>query len=139
VTLRGVNFDFNKATIKSDSAAILDDAVATLNKASTVNVDVVGHTDSVGSESYNQKLSERRAEAVMGYLVDHGISASRLSSSGRGESEPVASNDTKEGRYENRRVELRTNGYTSAAPAASSGGACDPRHWQCVWHKVQMK
>lgn len=140
VTLRGVNFDFNKATIKSDSASILDEAVATLNKASNVNVDVVGHTDSVGSESYNQKLSERRAEAVMGYLVDHGIAASRLSSSGRGESEPVATNDTKDGRYQNRRVELRTNGYASAAAApASSGGACNPRHWQCVWHEVQMK
>ncbi|MFO1435548.1 MAG: OmpA family protein [Gammaproteobacteria bacterium] len=142
VTLHGVNFDFNKATIKSDSASILDEAVNALNKAHDVNVDVVGHTDSVGSESYNQKLSERRASAVVDYLVAHGIAASRLSASGRGESEPVASNSTKEGRYQNRRVELRTAGYTSGGAASSSapaGAPCNPRLWTCVWHEVQMK
>jgi len=133
-TFRGVNFDFDKATIKPESEPILDEGVAVLSKYPDVNVIVVGHTDSIGSEAYNQKLSERRAEAVRDFLVGHGVSASRLSTEGRGESEPVASNDTKEGRYQNRRVELRSAGY--AGTAAPAGGACDPKHWQCVWHPV---
>ena len=70
-------------------------------------VEVAGHTDSVGAESYNQSLSERRAKAVKSYLVERGIDADRLTVRGYGESEPVADNATKEGRAENRRVELR--------------------------------
>jgi outer membrane protein OmpA-like peptidoglycan-associated protein len=69
-------------------------------------VEVGGHTDSVGSEAYNQGLSERRADAVRDYLMSKGVKASRLTARGYGESRPVASNDTEEGRAENRRVEL---------------------------------
>ena len=69
---------------------------------------VDGYTDSVGTDKYNQGLSERRANAVMSHLVDRGVSASRLTATGYGESNPVASNDTAEGRALNRRVELKT-------------------------------
>lgn len=106
LTLEGVNFDFDKATIRADSSSILDHAVEVLKQNAEVGVSVEGHTDSRGSDAYNQKLSEKRAAAVMTYLVKHGISASRLTSKGFGESKPVAPNDTEEHRFKNRRVEL---------------------------------
>lgn len=106
IVLRGVNFDFDKATIRPDAARILDEAVATLKAEPDVEVLIVGHTDSVGSEAYNLRLSQRRAQAVRDYLVKHGVSAARLRVKGVGESQPVASNDTAEGRAQNRRVEL---------------------------------
>ena len=106
MTLEGVNFDFDSDNLTYESQAKLDEAVATLNANSLVNVQVVGHTDSRGSESYNQGLSERRAAAVASYLTDNGVSGSRLSSAGMGESQPVADNSTEDGRYQNRRVEL---------------------------------
>lgn len=110
IVLRGVNFDFDKANIRQDAAPVLDEAVATLKEASTINIAVEGHTDSKGSDEYNQKLSERRADAVRDYLAGHGVSKSRMTSAGFGESRPVASNDTDEGRAQNRRVELRVTG-----------------------------
>ena len=106
MTLEGVNFDFDSDNLTYESQAKLDEAVATLNANSLVNVQVVGHTDSRGSESYNQGLSERRAAAVADYLTNNGVSGSRLSSAGMGESQPVADNSTEDGRYQNRRVEL---------------------------------
>lgn len=106
LSLEGVNFDTNKATIKSDSKMILDNAVSVLNDNASVHVRVEGHTDSRGSDAYNQQLSQRRAESVAAYLVAGGISADRLSAVGYGESAPVAPNDTKENMYRNRRVDL---------------------------------
>lgn len=106
IVLRGVNFDFDKATLRPDATRILDEAVETLKAEPDVEVLIVGHTDSVGSEAYNLKLSERRARAVRDYLVRKGISAARLRVKGMGESQPVASNDTADGRAQNRRVEL---------------------------------
>ena len=106
MTLEGVNFAFDSDELTYESQAKLDEAVATLNANSLVNVQVVGHTDSRGSESYNQSLSERRAAAVVDYLTNNGVSGSRLSSAGMGESQPVADNSTEDGRYQNRRVEL---------------------------------
>ena len=106
MTLEGVNFDFDSDNLTYESQAKLDEAVATLNANSLVNVQVVGHTDSRGSESYNQGLSERRAASVADYLTNNGVSGSRLSSAGMGESQPVADNSTEDGRYQNRRVEL---------------------------------
>lgn len=106
IELDGVHFDFDKATLRPDAKAILNEAAALLAKHERVVVEVAGHTDSTGPEDYNQGLSERRAQAVQDYLVEKGVRASRLSSKGYGESMPVASNDTKEGRAENRRVEL---------------------------------
>ena len=105
-TVGAANFDFNKATIKPGARDELDAAVKTLRDNPSVNVVVEGHTDSVGSDSYNQKLSERRAQAVRDYLVRQGIDASRITVRGYGKTRPVASNATAEGRAENRRAEV---------------------------------
>jgi OOP family OmpA-OmpF porin len=106
IVLRGVNFDFDKSDIRPDAAIILDEAVSILSGKPGVGVRVEGHTDSTGPDAYNQGLSERRAASVRKYLVDHGIGAARLTSVGFGESRPIATNDTREGRALNRRVEL---------------------------------
>jgi len=106
VILKGVNFEFDSARLRPDALPILDAAVATLKQRTEIDVLVVGHTDSVGTEAYNQRLSERRAKSVMDYLVSKGVAAERLSSKGFGETKPIASNKTEEGRAQNRRVEL---------------------------------
>lgn len=106
IELRGIHFDFDKATLKPEAIAILNQAAGLLQKHERVVVEVAGHTDSKGSEEYNLTLSDRRATAAKDYLNSKGVKASRLSSRGYGESRPVASNDTEEGRAENRRVEL---------------------------------
>jgi len=108
IVLRGVNFEFDKSNIDAASAGVLDVAAEQLSSCPNVAVRVDGHTDSVGTDAYNQGLSERRANAVMSHLVDRGVSASRLTATGYGEKNPVASNDTAEGRALNRRVELKT-------------------------------
>jgi OOP family OmpA-OmpF porin len=110
IVLRGVNFDFDKATIRRDAADVLDEAAEILRDQPNVDIAVDGHTDAIGGDAYNQKLSERRAAAVASYLAAHGVTASRLHTRGYGESHPVASNDTDEGRAQNRRVELNVVG-----------------------------
>ncbi len=119
IVLRGVNFDFDKSTIRADAAVILDEAVDILAEERGVEVSVDGHTDAVGTDEYNLRLSLRRAQAVLDYLVRHGVERGRLESRGFGESRPVASNDTDEGRAQNRRVELRVVG--GSAGGATSG------------------
>lgn len=107
-------FDFNKAVLKPEGKAKLDDVVS---KVKGINLEViiaVGHTDSVGSDAYNQKLSVRRAEAVKAYLVSKGIEKSRIYTEGKGEKQPVADNKTKEGRAKNRRVEIEVVGTRAA-------------------------
>ena len=106
LVLDGVNFDFDKATLRQEDIAIIDKDVTGLDKWGNVNIEVAGHTDSRGSDKYNMKLSQRRAEAVRNYLISKGIAADRLTAKGYGESQPVADNDTDEGRFKNRRVEL---------------------------------
>lgn len=106
MTLNGVNFDFDSARLRPESIAILDKAVATLKGWGDVKVEVAGHTDSVGTDEYNLNLSQSRAETVRAYLIDKGIPADRLTAKGYGESMPEADNDTAEGRFKNRRVEL---------------------------------
>lgn len=106
IVLRGVRFDFDKANIRPDARAILDEAVHTLKSEGEVDVVVEGHTDSRGTEAYNLKLSQRRADAVRQYLAGHGVDPKRLTVEAYGESRPVANNDTEEGRAQNRRVEL---------------------------------
>jgi len=103
-------FDFDKSVVKPAGKAKLDDLVA---KVKGINLEViiaVGHTDSIGSDAYNQKLSVRRAEAVKAYLVSKGIEKNRIYTEGKGEKQPVASNKTKEGRAKNRRVEIEVVG-----------------------------
>lgn len=102
----GVNFDFDKAVIRPEGRVILDGVSARLDECREVQVRIEGHTDAVGSDAYNQGLSERRARSVFDYLVTRGLEATRLQTRGSGESKPVASNATKEGRAMNRRVEL---------------------------------
>jgi len=111
--LRGINFDFDKSNIKPQSAAVLDEAVRMMKERPNMNIMIEGHTDSKGTDAYNQKLSERRAQAVFNYFVAKGISASRMQTIGYGETRPIASNtkpngsDNPEGRAINRRVELK--------------------------------
>ncbi|MGD2138472.1 MAG: OmpA family protein [Gammaproteobacteria bacterium] len=102
-------FDFDKSNLKPEGKAALD-AVADKIRAkgaSVVDIDIIGHTDSIGTEEYNQDLSLRRATSVRDYIVSMGVDPSIIDVSGRGELEPVASNATKEGRAQNRRVDVR--------------------------------
>lgn len=106
IELQGVHFDTDKSTLKPESIEILNAAVNTLGEHGKILVEVAGHTDSTASDAYNQALSERRAKVVYQYLVDHGVSADRMTWRGYGESQPVATNDTEEGKAKNRRTEL---------------------------------
>jgi len=106
VVLRGVNFEFNKATLTKYSENILWKAYNAMVANSDVRVVITGHTDNVGSQKYNQALSLKRAQAVKNWLVEKGIESKRMRTVGRGENEPVASNDTENGRLENRRIEF---------------------------------
>ena len=102
----GVHFDFDKSTLKPEGMAVLNQAAALLQKHERVVVEVAGHTDSMGSEEYNQGLSERRATAVKEYMVSEGIDAGIIDASGEGESNPVADNRHYDGRALNRRFDV---------------------------------
>ena len=106
IVLRGVNFDFNSSVVRPESRPVLDEAATLLKQNPGVHVVVKGYTDSIGSAEYNQVLSVRRAEAVYRYLVNLGVDPERLTVEGFGKTNPIASNDTEEGRAQNRRVEL---------------------------------
>lgn len=105
-SLQGTLFDFDKSTLRPQAGPKLDHAADVMNEHPGIKLSIQGHTDNVGADAYNQKLSERRAQAVFDYLVGKGIDASRLMTSGYGESRPAVSNDTAEGRAQNRRTEL---------------------------------
>ena len=104
-----VLFDFDKSDLTPAAKAQLDTLMDKLRNADVVSIKVIGHTDSKGSDAYNQALSERRASSVAAYLLSQGLAPNKLTSEGRGESEPVADNATDEGRAENRRVEQHIN------------------------------
>jgi len=103
-------FDFDKSVLKPDGKAKLDDMVSKLSGVDLEVIIAVGHTDSIGSDAYNQKLSIRRAEAVKAYLVSKGIENNRVYTEGKGKKQPVASNKTAAGRAKNRRVEIEVVG-----------------------------
>ncbi|WP_277624091.1 outer membrane protein OmpA [Undibacterium sp. TS12] len=103
-------FDFDKAVLKPEAKVKLDDMASKLKSINLEVVIAVGHTDGVGSDEYNQKLSIRRAEAVKAYLVSKGIEANRVYTEGKGKKQPVADNKTAEGRAKNRRVEIEVVG-----------------------------
>lgn len=103
-------FDFDKAVVKAEGKAKLDDLVGKVKGISLEVIIAVGHTDAVGTEAYNQKLSVRRSEAIKGYLVSKGIEKNRIYTEGKGEKSPVADNKTKEGQAKNRRVEIEVVG-----------------------------
>jgi OOP family OmpA-OmpF porin len=103
-------FDFDKAVVKPDGKAALDEMMAKLQGMNTEVMIAVGHTDSVGSDAYNAKLSLRRADAVKAYLVSKGLDPARLYTEGKGETQPIADNATAEGRAKNRRVNIEIVG-----------------------------
>lgn len=105
--LADLNFDTNKSEIKPNMMPVLNEALAVLKQNPTLRIEVQGHTDSVGAAAYNQKLSERRADAVKNYFVQNGIAATRVSAKGYGEEQSIADNATAEGRAQNRRVQLQ--------------------------------
>ena len=101
-----ITFDFDRSDLKSQFLPVLDNVARTLTEYNQTVVEVAGHTDSVGTDAYNQALSERRANSVAGYLGSNGVMSQRMIVVGAGESRPVASNETESGRAQNRRVEI---------------------------------
>jgi outer membrane protein OmpA-like peptidoglycan-associated protein len=103
----GITFATNEAIIQPQFRPTLDQVASVLQQYNQTYIDVYGHTDSTGSDAYNQALSERRAQSVAGYLSSHGIQSARIGTRGFGETQPIASNDTEEGKAANRRVEIK--------------------------------
>jgi len=104
-----VLFDFDKSTIKPEAAQILDRLVAFMNENKDKKAALAGFTDSIGTEAYNLKLSDRRWMSVRDYVVKKGVDSSRVSGQGFGETKPIADNKTAQGRSKNRRVEIKVN------------------------------
>ncbi len=109
-----VTFDVDSAAVKPEFRNTLNDVASTLVQYESTYIDVYGHTDSTGSDAYNQTLSERRAQSVSSYLSTRGVQPARLATQGFGESQPVASNTSEDGRAQNRRVEIRIVPVTQA-------------------------
>ena len=103
-------FDFDKSTLKPEGRQLLDQVAQQAQGIDLETIIAVGHTDSIGTEKYNQGLSERRAASVKSYLVSKGVDPNRIYTEGKGELQPVASNKTREGRAQNRRVEIEVVG-----------------------------
>jgi len=110
VVLNNIFFDFNKATLRNESVAELERVHKLLMETPTLKIEISGHTDNIGAAAYNQKLSENRAKAVVDFLLQKGIDAERLQFMGYGMTQPVASNDTDQGRQQNRRTEFKVVG-----------------------------
>jgi outer membrane protein OmpA-like peptidoglycan-associated protein len=106
VRLKNIYFDFDKTTLKSESFVELNKVVEFLKQNSSVEIEISGHTDSKGSDTYNETLSQGRSQSVVDYLVSQGIESARLTAHGYGESKPIETNETEEGRANNRRVEF---------------------------------
>lgn len=102
----GLLFDFDSATLRPEAEKNLADLAASLSKYDNTELLIVGHTDDIGAESYNDRLSVRRAESAASYIYSKGIAPGRVTTMGKGESDPIATNDTDEGRQLNRRVEV---------------------------------
>ncbi|TPG16626.1 OmpA family protein [Sphingomonas koreensis] len=103
----GITFAYDSANVQPQFRATLDQVSQVLSQYNETYIDVYGHTDSTGSDAYNQQLSEQRANSVAGYLESHGVQNARIGTRGFGESQPIATNDTDEGRAANRRVEIK--------------------------------
>ena len=117
----GILFETNSATLQTEAKTNISKLAAILSKYPDTNILVTGHTDSDGTEEYNQTLSEKRAKSVSDYTMGKGINSSRFSIIGLGESEPVASNETVDGKHLNRRVEIAIFANEDLKEAAESG------------------
>lgn len=126
IVLKGVNFDFNMDRLTVNARSLLDGVGEALKASPATNVELGGHTDGKGSDSYNQRLSERRACSVARYLNGEGIAEGRMTPSGYGESRPVADNETDEGREQNRRVELKILDGAGAGLGSCRSAAATP-------------
>lgn len=115
----GLLYDFDSSSIRAEAGRNLQALAASLKEYPDTEILIVGHTDSQGADAYNQDLATRRADAASGYLAREGVASSRIHTSGRGETEPVATNDTDAGRQLNRRIEIAIY----ASQAARTGGA----------------
>lgn len=118
----GVTFDVNSTAIKPEFRSVLDQIAGSMNQYPNSLIDVYGHTDSTGSDAYNQALSENRARSVGGYLTMRGVSAARVRTMGFGETQPIDSNDTDAGRAKNRRVEIKIVPISQQEAAAARQG-----------------
>lgn len=122
----GILFDFNSYNLTANSRAELDRMATILNRYPDTDLAIEGHTDSKGTEEYNQKLSEQRASAVADYLATDGISRRRMTIRGYGETRPVATNETETGRAQNRRVEIKIRGTETLKRKAADGTLTTP-------------
>jgi OOP family OmpA-OmpF porin len=120
-SIKGITFDTNKATIRRDSVPVLDEAVRILLQYPDVRIEVAGHTDNQGTHEHNLTLSKDRAEAVKSYLVGMGVAETRIETAGFGPDVPIDSNDTKQGRANNRRIEFRVIGAARAVTSTDAG------------------
>ena len=125
ITLEGVNFEFNKSDLTADSKPILDGVADGLKKHPHVKVEIQGHTDSVGKAAYNLKLSQRRAQSVLDYLLQDGVGPDQMVAKGYGETQPVASNKDADGRAKNRRVVMYVLSNPSDVNVKGQGTAQD--------------
>jgi outer membrane protein OmpA-like peptidoglycan-associated protein len=116
-----VNFGFDSSDLTSSAKANLDKLAEVLKNNPDTNINIYGHTDSKGTEAYNQSLSERRAASVRSYLISKGVASSRMITMGVGEKEPIATNDTDAGRAENRRVEFAITANEDMIKDAADG------------------
>src|SRR6185312_15733985 len=110
IVLRNIFFDFDKATLRPESTNELDRLINLLTTYSNLKIEISGYTDNKGSQAYNQKLSEARSKSVVDYLIAHGIASARLTYKGYGMDNPIATNETDEGRQLNRRTEFKITG-----------------------------
>ncbi len=138
IVLRNVHFDFNKSTLKRESIKTLNQVYNFLAQNPELFFEVAGHTDHIGSQAYNQRLSERRARAVYNYLVTKGVAPNHLSPKGYGESKPIATNRTPEGRRLNRRAELKRT-TEQGDYIAHEGDAEDSEDGYLIWEQMSVK
>lgn len=117
----GLLYDFDSDVVKADARTNLRELALSLDKYADSDLQIIGHTDSQGADSYNQALSERRARSAANYLTSQGVASSRIQTRGLGEGEPVATNDTDAGRQKNRRVEVAIYASAAARAAAKAG------------------
>ena len=119
--IRAVDFEFNKAVLTVPAQQTLDGVASALVAQPDLNVEIQGHTDSIGSAAYNLKLSQRRADSVKAYLVSKGVNGAELTAHGFGKTKPIASNDTAEGRAQNRRVEFEVTNAPAHVKVLNEG------------------